>query len=207
MSGFEWNKIAGSIFLAALIGMVVGKVTDVLYKPNLTPEKRGYEVAGLPEGGEADTGATAEKKKFEIKIGQLMAAADAEAGKALMNKCSACHTFDKGGANRVGPNLWGIVNAAKGHQKDYSYSSAMAAKGGNWSYEDLAHFLHAPKDFVPGTKMGFAGFKKQEDLANAIAYLRTLSDSPAALPPVEKEEEKAADKEEGHEEKKEEKKD
>jgi cytochrome c len=205
MSGFEWNKIAGSIFLAALIGMVVGKVTDVLYKPNLTPEKRGYEVAGLPEGGAADTGAEAEKK-FEIKIGQLMAAANAEEGKALMNKCSACHTFDKDGANRVGPNLWGIVNAPKAHHKDYSYSSAMASKGGNWSYEDLAHFLHAPKDFVPGTKMGFAGFKKQEDLANAIAYLRTLSDSPAALPPVEKEE-KATDKETDQEEKKEAKKD
>ena len=100
----------------------------------------------------------------------------------VFKKCRACHTNEKGAGHRVGPDLWNIVNRPKGHAPGFSYSEAMAAKGGEWTYEDLDHFLRKPKDFVPGTKMGFAGLKKAKDRAAVIAYLRTLSDSPVPLP-------------------------
>lgn len=187
MAGLELNKIAASILLAGLTAMVVGTVTDALYEPETKDEKRGFqvtvsdsEVAGKPAAG-ADAA-----PQEAIKIGQLMAQASAEAGKADSKKCEVCHSFTKDGANKVGPNLWNVVNGPKAKHPGYSYSEAMVAKGGNWSYDDLYHFLNAPKKFIPGTKMGFAGFSKPADIVNTIAYLRTLNDNPPALPPVEK---------------------
>jgi cytochrome c len=112
----------------------------------------------------------------------LLAKADAKAGAAVFKKCSACHTADKGGANRVGPNLWDIVGRTKGGHAGFAFSSAVKGLGGEWSYKDLDHFLLNPKEFAKGTKMSFAGLPKPEDRAAVIVYLRSLSDAPKPLP-------------------------
>lgn len=116
------------------------------------------------------------------KIGTLLASADKNAGAKISKKCAACHSFDKGGPNKVGPNLWDVVGRTVASHEGYSYSSALSDLGGQWSYERLNAFLTKPKDFAPGTKMGFAGLKDAQDRANLIAYLRSLSDDPKPLP-------------------------
>lgn len=181
MNGFELNKIAASILLAGLVAMIAGKVADILYRPNFQLEKRGYNIAI-----EEDKGDTKVDKPIEIvKIGQLMAKADLKAGEENSKKCAVCHNFVKDGPNKVGPDLWNIVESQRGHHPGFAYSDAMLAKSGSWTYEDLYHFLKSPRNFIPGTKMGFAGFKKSEDIANTIMYLRSLSDTPKDLPQIE----------------------
>lgn len=115
-------------------------------------------------------------------VAPLLASADVKAGESLSRRCAACHTFDQGGANRVGPNLWGVVGRDKGSHEGYRYSPAMAEAEGSWTYEDLNAYLNDPRATVPGTKMIFPGLKKPEERANLIAWLRTLSDNPEPLP-------------------------
>jgi cytochrome c len=116
-------------------------------------------------------------------LAALLAAADPAQGQTVAKKCAACHNFEKGGPNKVGPNLWDIVGAKHAHKDDYSYSKAMSDMADKeWSYAELDAFLAAPKTYVPGTKMTFVGIKKPEDRAALIAYLRSLSDSPKPLP-------------------------
>ena len=114
--------------------------------------------------------------------GAALAAGDADKGAKIYKKCKACHTLDEGGKNKVGPNLWNIVGAAKARSAGFGYSSAMRSKGGTWTYEDLSAFLEGPRAYLKGTKMAFAGVKKARDRANLIAFLRSLSASPAPLP-------------------------
>lgn len=116
-------------------------------------------------------------------VAALVAKASPDDGAAAFKKCAACHQVKKGAPSAAAPNLWGIVNRPKAAQPDFAkYSDAMKKKGGEWTYENLALFIHKPKDYLPGTKMIFNGVKDQGDIANIIAYLRTLSDSPAPLP-------------------------
>lgn len=180
MNGFELNKIAASIFLAGLIAMVAGTFADVLYHPVEKVEKRGYQV----EVAEATAPGAAPAAPKVIKLGELLAKASVDAGKEVEKKCAACHSIDKGGPNKVGPNLWGIVNNKKGHMDNFAYSDAIKNFAGSkqWGYEELAKFLHGPKKYMPGTKMAFAGLSKEEDIANLIAFLRSQADSPAPLP-------------------------
>ena len=180
MDGFEWNKIAASILLAGLIAMVSGKITDILYHPQLKLEKRGFQVE-IEEAPVVDSSKPVVEVKIDIHA--LMQAADPKKGEDNFAKCAVCHDPSKGGHDKVGPNLWGVVGAPKAHRgAEYPYSAAMLAKGGKWEYEEMYHFLNGPKLFIPGTKMGFAGFKKPEDVANMVAYLRTLNDNPVPLP-------------------------
>ncbi len=115
-------------------------------------------------------------------IAELLVVADAGSGEGLSRACAACHSFDNGGANKIGPNLWGTVDRQMASAPGFNYSSALEDRGGSWTYEELEGFLAAPRDWVPGTSMSYSGMRKPEDRADLIAWLRSLSDEPAALP-------------------------
>ena len=118
---------------------------------------------------------------------QLLQTASVEKGAGAAKKCAACHTFEKRGPNRVGPNLYGVLNEAKASPaRNFNFSAALKAKGGTWTYDDLNKFIASPKGFVPGTAMSFAGIQKDSERADVIAYLRSLSESPAPLPTAAK---------------------
>lgn len=175
-SSFEMNKIAGAVLLAGVIAMVAGILSEGMYAGGHGHEeaKRGYTIAGAEEAGDASGAPQAEEKP--VDIGPLMATADVKAGEALIKKCTACHTFDKGGKNGVGPNQWGLVGSGFAHKTDYAYSDAMKAEHGKkkWGNQELSDFLANPKKYLPGNKMSFAGMKNPQDRANLIAYLNTL---------------------------------
>lgn len=176
----EWNKIFGAVLLAGLIAMLTGFASEVLVHPKKT-EKNAYVVA-IPEGQSAPAAAKGAAPAGPAPIGPLLASADAAAGQATAKACAACHGFDKGGAAKVGPNLFGVVGGPKGHMAGFAYSDALVKTGGQWSYDELNKFLYDPKAYAPGTKMTFAGLKKDNERANVIAYLRSLADSPQPLP-------------------------
>jgi cytochrome c len=147
-------------------------------------ENAAEEKATEEKAAEAPKEAAAAKPAAEGggDLAAMLASADPAAGEKIFHKCKACHTAEKGGPNRVGPNLWGIVGRPKASHEGFSYSSALSGLGGDWTYADLNAFLTKPRDYAPGTKMTFAGLKKPEDRADVITYLRTLSDSPKPLP-------------------------
>ena len=178
MSNLELNKIVAAILVAGLVGMVTGNLADILYKPDINA-KHGFTVA-ITEN-EPSTGSEA-AVEVKVDIIELLSKASAENGQNLVKKCSICHSFTNGGNNGVGPNLWNIVNNKTAHRSDYTYSSALAGKNSSWTYENLYHMINKPSGFIPGTKMNFIGFKKPGDVADVIAYLRTLSNNPAPLP-------------------------
>lgn len=169
MSGFELNKLAGAILLAALIAAVVVNVVDILYQPRLVVKQRGYQVA-VVEGAADATAAPVEEVKIDIEA--LMKAANATNGEQITKKCLACHSFEQGGPNKLGPNLWNVVGNDKIAHPEYNYSDAMKTKGGKWDEESLFHFLNKPSKFIPGTKMSFAGLSKPSDIADVIAFLK-----------------------------------
>lgn len=178
MNNMEFNKIFAAVLAACIIAMFSGFVADKLVHPHDLKENAvkvdGSEIASV---GGPKKAATAEP------ILALLADADIERGKKLSKACAACHSFDKGGANGVGPNLYDIVNIQKQHHKGFSYSGVLNTNGGEvWTYAELNAFLWKPKKYAPGTKMTFAGLKKPADRAAMIAWLRTLSKNPADLP-------------------------
>lgn len=173
MSGFELNKIAGAVLLAALIASVVVNLVDILYKPNLAVKTRGYQVAVVEGGAEVAVALTEEVK---VDIEALMKTASAANGENVAKKCLACHSFEKNGPNKLGPNLWNVVGNEKISHPDYKYSDAMKAKGGKWDEESLFHFINKPSKFIPGTKMSFAGISKPQEIADVIAFLKAHRD-------------------------------
>jgi cytochrome c len=182
MSTFEWNKIAGAILVALLVIKVIDIAGNAMPHAK-TPAKHAYPIEGVaqkqPAGGEPQQ---ARKAEAEVPaIGPLLAKASTEAGQKAARKCATCHSFDKGGPNKVGPALWGVVGSdiAEG---SFAYSSALKGLDGNWDFEKLNKFLHDPKGFAPGTKMTFAGVKSDKERADVIAYLRGLADNPVPLP-------------------------
>ena len=182
MDSFEINKVIGAVLATCLVLLVTSFTAGALFAPVL-PEKPGYEIVAKVEGhaaGEAAAPASSEP------IEKLLQTASVEKGAAAAKKCAACHTFEKGGPNRVGPNLFGIVERARATAAGFNYSAAMKAKGGKWSYDDLNKFIASPKGFIPGTAMGFAGIPKDSERADVIDYLHTLADSPVPLPTASK---------------------
>lgn len=180
MDSFEFNKIIGAILATIFAVFSISIVSDSLFSSH-APEKPGYIIAeaeAAPAGGE--TAAAGPEP-----IAPLMATADVAAGEKLFARCAACHTDDSGGANKIGPNLWGIINRPVAGHEGFAYSGAMkehAAARPTWDYQHLSEFILAPKAVVKGTAMNFPGLKKAEDRANLLAYLRTTADSPAPLP-------------------------
>jgi cytochrome c len=174
----NFNTVAGCVLASALFAMVVGKVSNAVVHPHML-EKPAIAVA---DAAPTETAAAAPAAEL-APIGPKLAGANVEAGKAIyMKQCFVCHTIDKGGANKVGPNQWNVVGRKKGSGEGFSYSSALTAKGGEWSYEDINHMIFKPQAFIKGTKMAFAGLPKEQDRADVIAYLRTMNDSPPPLP-------------------------
>ena len=171
MSSFEWNKIIASVLTALIVAMVAGILSNMLVRP--TPlEKPVFVVAG----SESTSAPAAQPAAAKLEpITPLLAKADPKRGQQLTAICQACHTFDKGGPNRIGPNLWGITIEGMAEVPNYQFSAAMEAhKGQKWTVEELNEWLDNPQHFMPGTKMTFAGFPKAENRADVIAYLQTL---------------------------------
>ena len=178
MNTMELNKIAGAVLCGLLLLCTVSFLGDLLSTPETLVENT-YPIA-VEESTVAE--AVAEKPAGPEPILALLAGASIEAGAKLARKCTSCHAFEQGGKNGVGPALWNIVEAAKASVAGYNYSSALAAMGGAWSYENLNAFLYRPKEYVPGTKMGFSGLRKTGDRANLIAWMREQANNPAPLP-------------------------
>ena len=173
MYNLELNKIIASILLASLVIMIIGNIADILYKPNVAITHRGYQIEVQEDQKDAASDVVSAPA---VDIKALMANASAEAGAQTFKKCMSCHSAEKNGPNRIGPHLWDVTARGRAALKDYSYSSALLKKTGNWDLESLYAFLHKPSAYAPGTKMSFIGLAKPEDIANVIAYLETLKD-------------------------------
>ena len=178
MNSFELNKILGAILGTCLVLLALNITAGAVFAPQ-KPAKPGFDIA-VKEAGEEKGGAAA--KEPEQPIETLLAKASVEKGQAAAKQCQACHTFEKGGPNRIGPNLWNVVNRARASEAGFNYSAAMKGKGGNWSFDELNKFLANPRGYVPGTAMTFAGLSRPEQRADLIDYLHTLADNPVPLP-------------------------
>ncbi len=179
MDSFEVNKILGAGLSALLVVFGARTTLDIALKEH-KPEKPGWDLPVTESSTEPKEQAST---AFDAgKVIGLLAKANTDAGKDTFKRCQQCHTADKGGRNLVGPNLWGVVGRQVGHAQGFPYSDAMKNHGGEWTWEQLASYLHDPKAAVPGNKMAFPGIKDDAELADLLAYLRSLSDTPPALP-------------------------
>jgi cytochrome c len=170
----RFNTIAGWVLFAGIVALGSSIVAGEVFHSE-RPEEMGYPIEGVEVEGEG--GADAEKP-----IAFYLASADASKGQQVFNKCTACHTVDKGGPAQLGPNLWGIMGAPIGKRPGFAFSPALSGKGGNWDWESMSAWLKSPKAFANGTKMTFAGLGKPEDRANVMAFLNSKSDSPLPVP-------------------------
>ncbi len=180
MDSFELNKIIGAVLLVALLVIGIGKVSNLVFKVN-KPEKSNYKVELDIET--AETKGDEEPVQREIvDIAALLSTGDLAHGEKVFKKCSACHSIKSGGGNKIGPALYNVVGRKVGILDDYKYSKALAKYEKNWSFEELNGFLLKPKDWIKGTKMAYAGLRKEKDRASVILYLNKYSDSPLPLP-------------------------
>jgi len=173
------NKIIASIILAVILVLGINKITDIIFYVE-KPEKSAYQVASV------STTTTTEKTSASSSSGSgeimaLLASASVADGEKVFKKCAACHSIAKGGGNKIGPALWGVLGRQAGSVSDYKYSKAMAAHGKTWSFEEMNSFLIKPKDWIKGTKMSFAGLKKAKERAAVILYMNENTNSPLPL--------------------------
>ena len=174
------NKIIVSIVFAIILVLGINKVTDVIFYVE-KPEKSAYQVASVTTVASTTSAETGSTNSEDGNIMALFASASATEGAKVFKKCAACHSIKEGGANKIGPALWGVLGRSVGSIPDYKYSKAMAAHGKNWSFEEMNGFLIKPKDWIKGTKMSFAGLKKPEERAAVILYMNENSSSPLPL--------------------------
>ena len=182
MDSFELNKIIGAILGTLLFVMGVGFLAEAIYHP-IEGRGAGYALPEPEVGGRRRDGSTGRWPIVPLAV--LLASADATQGQASVKKCQSCHNFGAGEANKTGPLLYGVVGRPEGSHEGFAYSDALKAHnaaGDVWTYENLDHFLAAPKAYAPGTKMSFAGVKDPAERANILAYLQTLRPGSGAVP-------------------------
>ena len=181
MDSFEINKILASILLIALLFIGLGKISNLIFHVE-KPKTAGYKVE-LPENDlVVQTSETKTAVAEEIDIASLLALGDITHGEKVFKKCSACHSIKKGGRNNIGPALYNVLGRNMGALEDYKYSKALIAFGKDWTFEEMNSFLIKPATYIKGTKMAFAGLKKEKDRASVILYMNANADTPLELP-------------------------
>ena len=182
MDSFELNKIIAAVLLTALIIIGIGKFTDILFHVE-KPKESAYKIEGLEIVSASTSSSDKETKVVEaIDIKALLAMGDLGHGEKVFKKCSACHMIASGGKNMIGPNLWSVIGRTAGSVSDYKYSKAMLAYGKEWTFEEMNSYLIKPQAYIKGTKMAFAGLRKEKDRASVIMYLNQNGDNPKTLP-------------------------
>ena len=174
------NKIIVSIVLAIILVLGINKITDAIFYVE-KPEKSAYQVVDITTIASSETAETSSENTESVNIMTLFASTSAADGKKIFKKCVACHSIAKGGGNKIGPALWGVLGRQAGSISDYKYSKAMLAYGKSWSFEEINGFLIKPKDWIKGTKMSFAGLKNANDRAAIILYMNENTDSSLPL--------------------------
>ena len=180
MDSFELNKIIAAILLTALIIIGIGKFTDLLFHVD-KPLKSAYKIEGV-EGDSPSLISNEKKVEEKIDRSQFLAMGDLNHGEKVFKKCSACHMIASDGKNMIGPNLWSIIGRQAASASDYKYSKAMTAYAKKWDFEEMNSYLIKPQAYIKGTKMAFAGLRKEKDRASVILYLNSKSDNPKELP-------------------------
>jgi len=179
MDSFEINKIVAAVLMVALLVIGIGKLSDFIFHVE-KPEKPGYTVEIESQTAASKSISSSEPNKIDIAA--LMAMGDVMHGEKVFKKCAACHSIIKGGKNAIGPALYNVVGRKVGVIEDYKYSKALIAYEKNWTFEELNGFLIKPAKWIKGTKMAYAGLRKEKDRASVIKYLNENSDSPLKLP-------------------------
>ena len=179
MDSFEINKIVAAVLMVALLVIGIGKISDVIFHVK-KPKTPGYtvEVEQIASTSEIETNVTENK----VDIAALMAMGDVVSGEKIFKKCAACHSIVKDGKNKIGPALYNVVGRKVGGVSDYKYSKALAGYEKSWTFEELNGFLLKPSKWIKGTKMAYAGLRKEKDRASVIKYLNQSSDNPQPLP-------------------------
>ena len=181
MDSFEINKIIAAVLLTALIVIGIGKVADLVFHVD-KPKQSAYKIDGL-EVAEVTKESDGKSETVEaVDIAQLLALGNLAHGEKVFKKCSACHMIASDGKNMIGPNLWGVIGRNAAAISDYKYSKAMVAYGKNWTFEEMNSYLIKPQAYIKGTKMAFAGLRKEKDRASVILYMNSKSSSPVPLP-------------------------
>ena len=180
MDSFEINKIVAAVLLVALLVIGIGKVTDLIFHVE-KPKTPGY-VIEVERAVATNTESSENTIEEKIDIAGLLAMGDLATGEKVFKKCAACHSIVKGGKNNIGPALYNVVGRQVGAVTDYKYSKALTAYEKNWSFEELNGYLLKPAKWIKGTKMAFAGLRKEKDRASVILYLNQNSDNPLPLP-------------------------
>ena len=181
MDSFELNKIIAAILMVALLVIGLGKITDIVFHVE-KPKTPGYAVEveqTIVTSSEISKDATVDAK---IDISAIMSLGDVASGEKIFKKCAACHSINSGGGNKIGPALYNVVGRKVGGVADYKYSKALATYEKEWTFEELNGFLKKPASYIKGTKMSYAGLRKEKDRASIIKYLNQNSDSPKPLP-------------------------
>ena len=182
MDSFEINKIIAAVLLTALIIIGIGKFTDVLFHVE-KPKESAYKIEGLEVASTSSSNIGTETKAVEVvDIKALLAMGDLGHGEKVFKKCTACHQIASDGKNMIGPNLWSVIGRTAGSVSDYKYSKAMIAYGKEWTLEEMNSYLIKPQAYVKGTKMAFAGLRKEKDRASVILFMNSKSSSPKPLP-------------------------